>query len=191
MQYLPQPAQVTAGGAYLHPLSQITFPESVGHFRRAAILRYDADGLDVSVGYNLVTPSAHIAATVYVYPAPSLVSIGSPQNVIAGAQAHLAEGEFENRKREVEHAHLNAVVIEQRDTMRTQGNRSYPGKLAVYEYEDLFAGSRIRLRSRLYVFCYVGDKWAIEYRFSYPKDEDADTQIQEFIRNWDWFGRPA
>lgn len=77
--YLAQPERLAVRGAYVHTASGITMPESIAGFQRDAVFRYDEDGLDVSAGYNLVTPSQHIAATVYVYPAPSLVSIGSPQ----------------------------------------------------------------------------------------------------------------
>ena len=187
--YLAQPERLTVRGAYVHSASKIVMPESVAGFQREAIFRYDADGLDVSAAYNFVTVSHRIAATVYVYPAPSLVSIGSPPDVVAGARAHLTEGEFERRKQEIQHAHPGAALIEQRDTFRTESGQSYPAKLAVFEYEDVFAGSRIPVRSHLYVFCYVGGKWAVEYRFTRPKGEDADREIQGFIQKWSWYGQ--
>src|SRR5947209_20546131 len=88
----------------------------------------------------------------------SLVSIGSPPDVVAGARAHLTEGEFERRKQEVQHAHPGATLIEQRDIARAEGARSYPGKLAIFEYEDKFAGSRTLVRSHLYVFCFRSEE---------------------------------
>ena len=185
--YLAQPEPLVVRGTYSHPASKIIMPESVAGFQRDRILRYDADGLDVSAGYNLVTTSHRIAATVYVYPAPSLVSIGSPPEVVASARAHLTEGEFERRKQEIQHAHPGAALIEQRAIVRTENGQSYPGKLAIFEYEDLFAGSRISVRSQLRVFCYIGNKWAVAYRFTCPKTEDADQEIQEFIKKWSWY----
>ena len=184
---LEQPEELAVHGAYLHKGSNIKLPESVGVFQREMLTRYDANGLDVSAGYDLVTPSNHIAATVYVYPAPRLVSIGSPPDVIAEAKAHLAESEFERRQREIHQVHPDAMLIEQHDTVRTEDGLSYPGKMAIYEYEDLFAGSRQILRSELYVFCYIGGKWAVEYRITRPKAEQADQQIQQFIDNWNWY----
>src|SRR5258708_28298148 len=136
-------------------------PERVADFQRDLVLRYDADGLDVSAGYNLVSASQRIAATVYVYPAPSLVSIGSPPNVVAGARARLTEGELERRKLEIQQTHPGATLIRQRDTARTESGRSYPGKVAIFEYDDVFAGSRTRVLAHLYLFCYVCIKWAI------------------------------
>ena len=186
--YLAQPEPVVIIGTYVHPASKITMPESVAGFQRDMVLRYDVDGLDVSAGYNLGSAIHQIAATVYVYPAPGLVSIGSPPDVVADARAHLTEGEFERRMQEIQRAHPGATLIGQRDTLRTENGQPYPGKLAVFEYEDMFAGSKVPLRSHLYVFCYVGGKWAIEYRFTHPKSEDADKEIQEFIEKWSWQG---
>jgi hypothetical protein len=189
--YLPQPERVAVRGTYVHPASKITMPEAVAGFQRVSILRYDADGLDVSAGYNLASPTHPIAATVYVYPAPSLVSIGSPPDVVAGARAHLTEGEFERRKQEIHHAHPDAVLIGQRDIVQIESGQSYPGKMALFEFEQVFAGSRMAVRSRLYVFCYAGGKWAIEYRFTHPEVVDADREIQDFIQGWSWYGAGA
>ena len=185
---LAQPERVAVRGSYVHSVSKITMPESVAGFQRDAVSRYDADGLDVSAAYNLVTSSHRIAATVYVYPSPSLTSIGSPPEVVAGARAHLTESEFERRKQEIQHAHPGTVLVEQRDISRTEGGQSYVGKFAVFEFEDVFAGSRALVRSRIYLFCYVGGKWTVKYRFTHPKSEDADREIQEFIQKWSWYG---
>jgi hypothetical protein len=191
LHYLAQPERLATQGGYVHPASQIALPENVGSFKRDTILRYDSNGLDISAGYNLVSASHRVAATIYVYPAPSLISIGSPAEVVAGARAQLTENEFARRKQEIQHVHPGAMLIEQRDTVRTERGQSYPGKLAIFEYEELFAGSRMAVRSRLYVFCYVGGKWAVEYRFTYPKDQDAEGVIQEFIQNLSWYGTGA
>ena len=163
-------------------------PESVAGFQRDSVTRYDADGLDVSGAYNMVTPSRRIAATVYVYPSPPLTSIGSPPDVVAGARARLTEGEFARRKQEIEQAHPGAVLVEQREISKTASGQSYAGRLAIFEYEEAFAGSRMPVRARLYLFCYVGGKWTVKYRFTHPKSEDADREIQEFIQKWSWYG---
>src|SRR5262245_50828993 len=170
---LSQPERVAVRGAYVHSASKITMPESVAGFQRDSVSRYDADGLDVSGAYNLVTPSHRIAATVYVYPSPSLTSIGSPPDVVAGARAHLTEAEFQRRKQEIQQAHPGAVLVEQRGISRAEGVQTYAGRLAVFEYEEVYAGSRMPVRSRLCLFCYVGGKWTVKYRFTHPKSEDA------------------
>jgi hypothetical protein len=186
--YSAQPEPLAVQGAYVHAASKIVMPESIGSFQRDTIIRYDADGFDVSAGYNLVSPSHAISATVYVYPAPSLVSFASPPDVVAEAKEHLTEGEFERIKQAIQRARPGGALIEQSDFRRTEGGQSYSGKLAVFEYEGAFIGSKISLRSRLYLFCYVGGKWTVEYRFTYPNVKDADKEIEEFIHQWSWFG---
>lgn len=51
---LHQPQAIIAEGAFTHEKSGMTFPIAVGEFHRGGIQRYDQDGLDVSVGYNLL-----------------------------------------------------------------------------------------------------------------------------------------
>jgi hypothetical protein len=188
------PERLAARGSYVHPGSKITMPASIAGFERDAVLRYDKDGMDVSPAYNLVTnhnvvtASYCVTAMVYVYPAPSLNSIGSPPEVVAGARARLTGSEFEWCKREIQGAHPGARLVEQRDVTRTEAGQPYFGKLAIFEFNDIFAGSRIPVRSRLYLYCYVGGKWAVKYRFTYPKSEDADREIEEFIQKWSWYG---
>ncbi len=190
-RYLAQAEQLTVHGQYVHPSSKIAMPESIAGFQRISVARFDADELDVSAGYKLTTSDQCIVATVYAYPAPSLTSIGSAPEVIAEARAHLTDREFEHRKQEIQHSHPGAALIEERDVVRTDGGLSYTGKLAIFEFESVFAGSKMTVRSHLYVFCYIGNKWAIEYRFTHPKTQDAEQKIQEFIQKWNWYGAGA
>jgi hypothetical protein len=187
-QYLERPKPVAAQGTYVHPASKIVMPENIGDFQRGRIFRYDVAGSDESAGYNLVTPLHNVAATVYVFPAPPLVSIGSPPDMVETARVHLTENEFQDRVQEIELAHPGAVVTDQQDTRQIQGGLLYPGKFAAFEYDDLFGGDRVPLHSYLYLFCFVGDKWAVEYRFTCPEKEDCDKEIQDFIQKWNWYG---
>ena len=162
------------------------FPVSVGDFQRVSLVRYDADGLDVSAGYNLVTSLDGIVATVYVYPAPSLVSIGSPSEAVASARTTLCDSEFERRKREIISTHPGANLIAQQDVASPQGSEAVPGKMAAYEFEDVFWNKRQSLQSELYVYCYVGGKWAFEYRFTSPKSSSAADMIPAFMKALTW-----
>lgn len=62
--------------------------------------------------------------------------------------------------------------------------------MATFEYDDLFAGQQQALRSELYVFCYVGEKWAFEYRFTSPKSVDATATISAFMAALPWTVSP-
>jgi hypothetical protein len=182
------PRKIICQGAYVHAGSQIVMPEEVTGYRRVAVLRYDNDGLDISAGYDLVNSSNHVAATVYVYPGPSMIAIGSPLEVVTGTKAELTEQEFAKRKQEIAQAHPGARLMDQGDIQRTEKGQMYTGRFAEFQFDTEFAFSQTTVRSRLYVFCFVGGKWAVEYRFTYPKSENADEAIQKFIDNWHWFG---
>jgi len=69
-----------AGASVEHVPSGMMFPNTLGAFVRRSVHQYDATGLDVSAGYNAVDP-APVTVTVYVYPSPRLVSLGSPDDV--------------------------------------------------------------------------------------------------------------
>lgn len=61
----------------VHSPTGFAFPGDVGPFRREnGMRRYDSEGRDVSIGYDVAPHSLDfIAMTVYVYPAPDL-SVG-------------------------------------------------------------------------------------------------------------------
>jgi len=126
--YLAQPMAVNAQGSYHHLASGMTFPPAVGDFERVKITQYDAAGEDVGVGYNLVSPIAGIAATVYVYPAPSLLSIGSPPDVVASARGTLCNNEFARRKKELVDAHSGARLIQERAAPPPGGGPQIPAR---------------------------------------------------------------
>ena len=185
-KHLARPEVISAEGNFTHAASGMTFPHSVGDFQRSKVLRYDTENLDMSAGYDLITVMGSVAATIYVYPAPSLISIGSPPNVVAAARDRLAQNEFEARKREVMHFRPGALLIEEREVSLQQGNATYLGKMATFEYEEVFAGQRQLLRSHLYFFCFAGGKWVIKYRFTHPRFFDATKEIDEFMKNLLW-----
>jgi hypothetical protein len=78
--------------------------------------------------------------------------------------------------------------MDQGDIQRTEKGQMYTGRFAEFQYDTAFATSKTTVRSRLYVFCFVGGKWAVEYRFTHPKAENADEAIKKFMDNWHWFG---
>jgi hypothetical protein len=158
------------------------FPLAVEGFRRGVVQRYDQEGLDLSAGYDLYDPSHKIAATVYVYPAPLLVSIGSSPEVVAIAHARLAKNEFEARKREILQSHPGSRLIEESDVSISNGAGAKAGKMATFEYNGLFASERQALKSHLYMFNFVGGKWALKYRITYPQFFDATKDVEAILK---------
>ena len=181
-----QPQVTSADGAYVHEKSGMTFPIAVGDFQRVMVQRYDQDGLDVSAGYNLFDSRRQIAATVYVYPAPSLVSIGSPSQTVTSARSFLAKNEFEARKREITQPRPGARLIEDTEISIPIGGTVRVGRMATFEYEEKFAGKQQALRSHLCMFNYVGGKWALKYRITYPKHLEATSEIDTVLQGVPW-----
>jgi hypothetical protein len=180
------PPTIEASGLYIHPASKLQLPVDVGRFRRQSIHQYDAAGTDISAGYNFVAPGKAVAATVYIYPGSTVHSGGSPANVVADAKARLTQAEFLRREREIVAANPSATLIDQQDVTHTENGHTYLGKMAFFDVRGPFAGQIMDLNSRLYVFCFVDDSWAIEYRFTYPRGVDVDADIKSFIASWNW-----
>lgn len=185
-KHLARPEAIQSESTYTHTASGMTFPLSVGNFHRSKIIRYDVEGLDMSAGYDLATVAGYLSVTVYVYPAPSLISIGSPPNVIAAARNRLAEDEFAARKLEIMQYRPGVILIQEREVSLRQGNAENLGKMATFEYEEDFAGQRQLLRSHLYLFCFAGDKWTIKYRFTHSRFFDPTQEIEKFMTNLSW-----
>ncbi|MCC6140819.1 MAG: hypothetical protein IT389_09430 [Nitrospira sp.] len=183
---LHQPQVIIAYGAYTHEKSGMTFPIAVGEFHRAGIQRYDQDGQDISVGYNLLDDRRQIIATVYVYPAPPLVSIGSPPETVASVRTHLSKQEFETRKREVLQPRPGARLIEDTDISIPVGGIVRTGRMATFEYDEHFLGKKQSLRSHLFLFNFVGGKWAIKFRISYPSHLEVTREIDSVLQGALW-----
>jgi hypothetical protein len=182
----PPPPAMNAAGFIMHDPSGMRFPDRVDDFRRGRMIRYDKEGRDVSAGYDSVNPAMPIVATVYVYPAPPLTSIGSSAEVIASARERLCQDEFRRRKAELVAYHADARLIAEQDISLLRGYRQFPGKQARYEFSGSIRGVQSQISSELYVFCYVGEKWAVEYRFSWPRDVAAAPSVAAFIADLPW-----
>lgn len=183
---LNQPQPILVEGAYTHEKSGMTFPLAVGDFRRSLVQRYDQEGLDVSAGYDLYASRYKIAATIYVYPAPSLISIGSPPGTVAAARAMLTKREFEGRKQEIMLSHPDGQLIEDSEISISLGVRLRVGRIATFEYQQDFAGQRQPVRSHLAMFNFVGGKWALKYRITYPKSLGATREIDAILQGVPW-----
>jgi hypothetical protein len=187
---LARPEFIQVVGPYTHTASGMVFPSAIGEVPRVSVLRCNDEETDVSAGYNLMTPTGRLVATIYIYPAPPLTSIGSPANVVAAARAKLCQDEFTSRKTEISRYNAGATLVGEQEISFRRGDGSFPGKKAVFEYETAFGGQRQPVHSELYVFCYVGDQWAMEYRFTGPRGIDT-SEISRFMDALPWTVRAA
>ena len=183
-----RPTVIRPSGVYVQAPTGMRYPESVGDFQRADIVRYKEDGTDESAGYNRVVPLKEIVATVYVFPSPRLRSFGSPRYVIEDARNRLCADQFHAIKNEVTSAHPDAVLLREGTTSLEQGNVKHQGHMAAYRLTNpRFSGrSNVALHSDVYVFCYAGGKWTVEYRIDYPIEYDASAEIADFMRDLVW-----
>ncbi|MGH6949451.1 MAG: hypothetical protein ACREH4_01120 [Vitreimonas sp.] len=176
---------VPQGEAYVQAATGMTFPAQVGDFNRISVYRYAADGSNESAGYNLYRRGAEIAATVYVSPSPGLaIGPGSPPETVLVAQALLCSAEFDRVQLGIQSAHEGEALVEESGT--THGET--PGFRATYTFTSPnFAGRRnIAVKSEAYLFCYVGGRWSVKYRFTYPADHDVRAAIDAFMRDLAW-----
>lgn len=175
-------------GPYTQAATGMVFPTSVGDFRRVDIIHYKDDGTDESAGYNRIAPLAEISATVYVFPSPSLVSVGSSQETVADARKNLCEAQFRAIQQEVVTAHPDAILVSREAVTLEQQGLAGDGNKAVYTLTNgsFFGRANVKSRSEAYVFCYAGGRWTVEYRIDYPAEYDATAPIAEFMRNLTW-----
>lgn len=179
-------------GTYIQAPTGMTYPEAVGPFHRVNVIRYQPDGSDESAGYNVNTPMQEINMTVYVFPAPPLHSFGSPQDVIDSAKAQLCTNQFHAVENEVTSAHPDAQLAQDGPFTLKQGANEYAGFKASYVLNNphFFGRTNVVSNSELYLFCFQGGKWTVEYRIDYPKDYDASSVIADFMRDLTWTIKP-
>ena len=133
------------------------------------------------------TPGTEISATVYFFRSPQLASLGSPQSVVADAQAHLCESQFRAVEREITSAHRDAQLLEEEAVTTSQQGVTFAGHKAVYKMSlPNFFGRAQTTRSEAYLFCYAGGQWSVEYRIDYPADHDAAGAIAKFMHDFQW-----
>ena len=161
-------------GSIRHTSSGFVFPTHIGVFQREQMHQYNQAGSDVSAGYNA---GVLIAATVYVYPAPSKQS------------ADVLSREYASKQAEVIHGHTGVVLLSDGTVIVSQNGKKYSGKRGYFSYRDIFARMPQNLKSQLLVF-HDGSVF-VEYRFTYPRGhaEEAEREIDAFIRGWSWRGK--
>jgi hypothetical protein len=184
---LEDPVRVEVGpGEFRHEPSGVVFPERIGRFRRVAVTRYDEDGLDASVGYDFKSPPFFIIATVYVFPAPRCASLGSSEEGIADMKAELAGGAWKGSVDQVLRAHEGSRLVADEEVEVVNAGRTFRGRKASFEYEGEFGGARLRAQSYLYAFCWVGEDWIVEYRFTYPAGIRGTRPLDELLAGIRW-----
>lgn len=175
----PQPKSTRPGDVGHHD-SGIVFPEAISEFRRGEVRAYDAKGRDMSAAYYLTDPRNQISITVYVYPGPKLISIGSPGNLVDTARKRLTDAHFEAIKADLSKRHpQSSLVSEQESAMQFRGQSLY-GRTAAFKSEELFAYKIQPIVTQAEVYAF--GKWIIKFRTTSPtaSQKASAKSIQSF-----------
>jgi hypothetical protein len=177
---VPTPVSIDRSGPVRHEASGLAFAEGYGEFRRVSAYRYDAAGLDMSVGYDARSPGCRVVTTFYVYPTPRMTLIGAAPDVVASTEQQWLEREY---------AGVKAVIGSGRGV--TGGALENP--VATPAAGAPLRGKSLRLfmtgdlTSELRLFVY-DHQWFLKYRFTYPTacEAQAHPQIGELLRALPW-----
>lgn len=190
------PAAITADSVALgpdfvgHRASGIRFPESLAGFERGEVKAYDGDGEDQSFAYNRVTLLEQIVLTLYVYPAPSLVSIGSPDDVVESALRHQIDLQFESAVGSFLEKNSEATLLVDQSRELPFCGLQLPGRGALYRTPNsaVFPGVTAISRFELY----RNGEWWIKLRATYPEAiaERADRSIAKLVEAFDAANQP-
>jgi hypothetical protein len=185
-----QDIMLERGQPYVQAASGMTFPPSVAGFGRShRAVRYTADGANEGVSYRLTTDDGFVQATVYIYPSPSVTAGGA--EIDAARRAQCAE-EFANVGRELVSVHPNSEMLENGPTALMQNGVSFSGEKLAFTVRapSAFGETHAPLQSEAYLFCYVGGRWNVKYRFTYALALESDDAIAAFMRDLTWTIHP-
>jgi hypothetical protein len=174
---------------YVQAASGMAFPVTLGRFERInSVTRYSPDGSDESVGYQWETKVGTVSATVYVYPSPTLSSASAANGSVDQARRELCDAQFAGILREIATVHPTATLIEDEPTTLQQRGVRFPGRKLAFTISSpsAFGKSHAPLRSEASLFCYVGGRWTVKYRFTYPAAVRAGRAIATFMRDLTW-----
>ena len=166
---------------FIHEPSGIAFPKSLDGYVFAGQRQYNRQGTDVSFGWNRLDTITPMAATVYVFPAPSLISIGSPKGVVDEAKAKLFDQVWEQQIRSIMESHAPVMASPPETVTISYAGHTYTGRRQLFQYEQVFALERRQVTSSLYLFSFVNKKWSLKYRFTYPASAEMRTTTDQFI----------
>jgi hypothetical protein len=160
----------------VHNPTGFAFPSDVGRFRRENTMRrYDSEGRDISIGYNVSPHSPDfIAMTVYVYPAPALSAEISAENSL--------DSHFQQVKADILGHDRGARLLYQQTVEFAQPFLPRHARRAVFSTTRSWGPSF----SEALLFR-AGD-WFVLYRVSYRQScgQRCADRVKEFVLSLRW-----
>ena len=178
-----QPQDITAPGTVLHPAARAGFPERVGDFERAEVIRFQEG--DYGANYDLARGDDRVRLSIYIYPAPR-VSRTQRASACQEVMQGVTEAIFQQ--------HPDAELNELGAAPLVPGTEPGLGLRTVHSFRfELRPGGAEDARSESRLYCYVGGDWLVKYRVSSNAGAQLDigALIDEFIRLGPWPGRGA
>ena len=174
---VPGPEPIAWEGTFVHEPSGFVFPPAFDAFERVSIHRFDADGRDVGVGYDLDT-TLKIALTLYVTP-PARWPTGEPLTL---------REQFEAEQATIVHLHPRVTARAGWTPGPTCNGASEPRYAVAFRYDEHFAGARRLVTSVLYLFEYDG--WVVKYRATFAafQEQPAHAVVERFVATFPWRG---
>jgi len=169
----------------VHSASGMRFPERVGEFKRLDYRQSGQRGLNFTCDYKSTGPGGQIAATVLIYPAPS-VTAGPTEGVIRETRPAMADSEYQVEVKRVLGDHPNTTVAWEKEISLAQGVQKRLGRCVEFDYSEMVGGRSQPVTSRLYLFNDADDKWAVKFRVTYPKGFPAESLINSFMAELHW-----
>lgn len=158
------------------------YPLRAAGFERAKILGYAPDNADVSVGYNMLTPEAQIASTIYISASSVFPEVRQAENPLAAL--------FELNKAGVRQYHPGASLLGEDSVVLVKNGREYHALRAVFRYEDGFMGRRQQLYSLLMLWRHDDDFIKLRSTTLYAQRHLSESNNLNLLQAVNWTARP-
>jgi hypothetical protein len=167
---------------YIHVQTGMAFPATVSGAVRHQVNRYNADGSDIGIGYQVVRGGKMVAyLSIFVYPARPLDSDtpGERQRACAA----LSDG----IKRDILSHEADAKLVIEQSVAAPSSNARLHGLRVIYSGgRGNFDGGEQALREQNDLFCFAGRKWLIAYRITMPAGVDASADVERVEHAIPW-----
>ncbi|MEG3085788.1 hypothetical protein [Sphingomonas sp. PB4P5] len=184
---VPNPAD-----PYIHRQTGMAFPARVGSAIRHQVVRYNDDGADSGVGYQIArvgepdNDGMVAYLSIFVYPTQ-----GPPAGATASdgaARERACAATFEGMKHDILAREPDATVqVEERIEATSSATIRPSGRRIVYRGGTMpFAGKEQAVREEARLFCIPGGKWLVSYRVTSPASVDADVDVARVIAALRW-----
>lgn len=172
-----------------HAPSGIRFPESLAGFLRGEVRTY-GDSANMSFGYDGLSLRGPITLTFYVYPAPAMVSIGSPDDVVESARRRQLDLEFESCAEDVVEKYPSVELVSEHVGAIPFCGLELPGRAARYRLSTGGRTDPVWLSSLTVL---RNGRWWIKVRATYLEagSRRSEEHVAAAIEALDEANRPA